>query len=200
MDLVGCKEGWCRAWDDANNTQPNDPTWNLMGMGNNQVFRIKVHLDRYDGGGHGFRFEHPTQPGQLEGGWMTRLSEKPDSAGFGRLLEQGQAPTAEAATVAALPPPSSATTEVKKSKLISMAEVRKHNSEEDVWIAVKGKVYDCTEYLDLHPGSADSILIDAGEDSTDDFVAIHFIEATKMLGKFYLGDLDPATVDDAAQV
>lgn len=32
-DLVGCKEIWCRAWDEANNCQPNDPTWNLMGMG-----------------------------------------------------------------------------------------------------------------------------------------------------------------------
>jgi nitrate reductase (NAD(P)H) len=37
-DLVGCKEVWCRAWDDANSTQNTDPTWNLMGMGNNQVF------------------------------------------------------------------------------------------------------------------------------------------------------------------
>jgi nitrate reductase (NAD(P)H) len=199
IDLVGCKEIWCRAWDDANNTQPNDPTWNLMGMGNNQVFRIKVHLNKSDGGRHGFRFEHPTQPGQLEGGWMTKLSEKPDSAGFGRLLEQGQATAAEVATVAAAPPPSSST-EVKKSKFISMAEVRKHNREDDVWIVVKGKVYDCTEYLDLHPGGADSILINAGEDSTDDFVAIHSTKATKMLDKFYVGDLDPASIDDAAQV
>lgn len=196
-DLVGCKEVWCRAWDDANNTQPTDPTWNLMGMGNNQVFRIKVRLDRIDGGGgHGFRFEHPTQPGQLEGGWMTRLSDKPDSAGFGRLLEQGQTAAAEEAKAAASAPPPSAAKDVGKSKLISMAEVRRHNREEDVWIVVKGKVYDCTEYLDLHPGGADSILINAGEDATDDFVAIHSTKATKMLDKFYVGDLDPASVDD----
>ena len=38
------------------------------------------------------------------------------------------------------------------------------------------------------------------ENSTKDFVAIHFTKATKMLDKFYVGDLDPATVDDAAQV
>jgi hypothetical protein len=85
-------------------------------------------------------------------------SEKPVLL-FGRLLEQEQAPIVEVATVAAAPPPSSAT-EVKKSKLLSMAEVRKHNREEDAWIVVKkGKVYDCTEFLDLHPGGADSILI-----------------------------------------
>ena len=81
-----------------------------------------------------------------------------------------------------------------------MAEVRKHNREEDVWIVVKGKVYDCTEYLDLHPGAAVSILINAGEDSTEDVVAIHSTKATKMLNKFYVGDLDLATGDNAAQV
>lgn len=185
-DLVGCKEIWCRAWDEANNSQPNDPTWNLMGMGNNQVFRVKVHLDKV-GNKHVFRFEHPTQPGQQEGGWMTKLAEKPDSAGFGRLLEQGQGSVPDDDDMAA-----SAST--KGGKLISLAEVRKHNKEEDVWIIVKGKVFDCTEYLDLHPGGADSILINAGEDSTEDFTAIHSGKATKMLQKFYVGDLDPASI------
>ncbi|KAL7552554.1 hypothetical protein ACHAWF_015798 [Thalassiosira exigua] len=190
-DLVGCKEIWCRAWDESNNCQPNDPTWNLMGMGNNQVFRVKVHLDKDAAGKHCFRFEHPTRPGQRDGGWMTKLAEKPDSAGFGRLLEQGQAaPEAPPAKAAA---PASAKA---KSKLLSMAEVRKHNKEEDVWIVVNNKVYDCTEYLDLHPGGADSILINAGEDSTEDFVAIHSTKATKMLDKFYVGDLDPDSVDE----
>lgn len=195
-DLVGCKEIWCRAWDESNNCQPNDPTWNLMGMGNNQVFRVKVHLEQV-GGKHVFKFEHPTQPGQLEGGWMTKLAEKPDSAGFGRLLDQGRATPEEAPPTAAAAAPTTS----EKSKLISMAEVRKHNHEEDVWIVVKNKVYDCTEYLDLHPGGADSILINAGEDATDDFVAIHSSKATKMLEKFYVGDLDPAslTVDAAIE-
>ncbi|KAL9187283.1 hypothetical protein ACHAXT_001386 [Thalassiosira profunda] len=186
-DLVGCKEIWCRAWDEANNCQPNDPTWNLMGMGNNQVFRVKVHLDKI-GAKHVFKFEHPTRPGQQEGGWMTKLAEKPDSAGFGRLLEQGQAAPESA------PAPAAAPKATGSSKLISMAEVRKHNKEEDVWIVVNNKVYDCTEYLDLHPGGADSILINAGEDSTEDFVAIHSTKATKMLDKFYVGDLDPASL------
>jgi len=194
-DLVGCKELWCRAWDESNNCQPTEPTWNLMGMGNNQCFRVKVHLVKDEHGNHVFRFEHPTQPGQHEGGWMTKLSEKPDSAGFGRLLEQGQAATQE--TVSA---PSTATAPAAaksgKTKLISMEDVRKHNKEEDVWIVVNNKVYDCTEYLDLHPGGADSILINAGEDATEDFVAIHSTKATKMLDKFYVGDLDLASLQE----
>mmetsp|Transcript_20005 Transcript_20005/g.48050 ORF Transcript_20005/g.48050 Transcript_20005/m.48050 type:complete len:909 (-) Transcript_20005:36-2762(-) len=187
-DLVGCKEISCRAWDESNNCQPNDPTWNLMGMGNNQVFRAKVHLDKI-GEKHVFRFEHPTRPGQQSGGWMTKMAEKPDSAGFGRLLEQGQAAPEEATQA-----PAAASKSSGKTNLISMAEVRKHNKEEDVWIVVNNKVYDCTEYLDLHPGGADSILINAGEDATEDFVAIHSTKATKMLDKFYVGDIDPASL------
>ena len=155
------------------------------------MFRIKVHLDQI-GNKHVFRFEHPTQPGQQEGGWMTKLAEKPDSAGFGRLLEQGQvtAPEEKAAPAA----------KAAGGKLITMAEIRKHNKEEDVWIVVNNKVYDCTEYLDLHPGGADSILINAGEDATEDFVAIHSTKATKMLEKFYVGDLDESSLAEDAGI
>ena len=30
--LLNATEVWCRAWDEANNTQPISPTWNLMGL------------------------------------------------------------------------------------------------------------------------------------------------------------------------
>ena len=61
-DLSDCKEIWCRAWDESNNTQPMNPTWTLMGMGNNHVFRVKVHAMINDVGHRVLRFEHPTQP------------------------------------------------------------------------------------------------------------------------------------------
>eukprot|EP00588_Corethron_pennatum_P001902 CAMPEP_0194297980 /NCGR_PEP_ID=MMETSP0169-20130528/59908_1 /TAXON_ID=218684 /ORGANISM="Corethron pennatum, Strain L29A3" /LENGTH=942 /DNA_ID=CAMNT_0039047911 /DNA_START=612 /DNA_END=3440 /DNA_ORIENTATION=- len=187
VNLIGCKEIWCRAWDESNNTQPTHPTWNLMGMGNNQCFRVKVHTDVTASGETVFRFEHPTQPGQETGGWMTKISEKPDAAGFGRLLEQGDIQTAGPA-----PPP-----KVEGAKKFTMTEVTKHNEEEDVWIVVGDRVYDCTEYLELHPGGADSILINAGQDSTEDFQAIHSEKATKMLEKFYIGNLDTSSVEAA---
>lgn len=193
-DLVGCKEIWCRAWDESNNTQPTHPTWNLMGMGNNQCFRVKVHMDKAANGEHQFRFEHPTRPGQQTGGWMTKAMGKPISAGFGKLLEV----LGEAAQEAPLP--AKAETSASGAKLITMAEINKHNTEEDVWIVVKDRVYDCTKYLDLHPGGADSILINAGEDSTEDFLAIHSSKATKMLEKFYIGDVDTGSAKAAADV
>jgi nitrate reductase (NAD(P)H) len=79
-------------------------------------------------------------------------------------------------------------------KKYTLAEVEKHNTQEDVWIIINNKVYDCTEYLDLHPGGVDSIMINGGADATEDFVAIHSTKATKMLEKYYIGDLDKASV------
>jgi nitrate reductase (NAD(P)H) len=185
-NLIGCKDIMCRAWDEANNPQPMNPTWNLMGMGNNHAFRVMVHLDKTADGEHVFRFEHPTQPGQQTGGWMTRSSDKPESAGFGKLVEVLQ-------EEAAPPAPAASPSDVKK--LFTMDEVKKHNTEEDCWIIVKDRVYDATEYLELHPGGIESIMINSGGvDATEDFVAIHSTKATKMLEKYYIGDLDKSSV------
>jgi len=54
--LAGCGEFAVRAWDDSQNCQPERPTWNLMGMMNNNWFRVKVHAL-----GDEIWFEHPTQ-------------------------------------------------------------------------------------------------------------------------------------------
>ena len=34
----------------------------------------------------------------------------------------------------------------------TLDEVAEHASEESLWMVVRGKVYDLTEYLDEHPG------------------------------------------------
>ena len=77
----------------------------------------------------------------------------------------------------------------------TLEEVELHNTEHDAWIVIKNRVYDCTEYLELHPGGIDSIMINAGMDATEDFVAIHSTKATKMLEKYYIGDLDTTPRD-----
>ena len=42
---------------------------------------------------------------------------------------------------------------------------------------VNGEVYDGTAYLKDHPGGADSIIMVAGDDATEDFMSIHSIDA-----------------------
>jgi NAD(P)H-flavin reductase len=66
--LKDCSEIRCRAVDSNQNMQPMYLTWNVMGMMNNCHFRIKVHKLE---DGTGVWFEHPTQPGNEPGGWMT---------------------------------------------------------------------------------------------------------------------------------
>lgn len=68
--LLGAKEICCRAWDSHMNTQPNHLTWNVMGMLNNPIFRVKIHRTYARGVVSQLTFEHPTQPGKLPGGWM----------------------------------------------------------------------------------------------------------------------------------
>ncbi|KAL7569944.1 hypothetical protein ACA910_008604 [Epithemia clementina (nom. ined.)] len=186
-DLDGCQEIWCRAFDDANNLQPDKQTWNLMGMGSNHIFRVKVHAEKTASGDPVYRFEHPTQPGQQTGGWMTRPDAKPLSAGFGPLVETRDVVASESR----MPIPSSKLSEERK---ISYEEVQQNRSEESCWIIIKDKVYDCTEYLDLHPGGIASIVINAGDDATEEFFAIHSLSAAKILEKYYIGDLDKSSV------
>jgi len=51
-------------------------------------------------------------------------------------------------------------------------------------------VYDCTPFLRDHPGGAESILINAGTDCTEEFDAIHSRKAKGMLKDYLIGEAD----------
>ncbi|CAO2206986.1 unnamed protein product [Urochloa humidicola] len=172
LDLLGAKEIAVRAWDQSLNTQPEKLVWNLMGMMTNCWFKVKVNVCRPNKGEIGLAFEHPTQPGNESGGWMARQKHKhPDAA------EQRDTVT-------------NTTTVAAKTKRFAMAEVRKHASRDSAWIVVHGHVYDCTAYLNDHPGGADSILLNAGADCTEEFDAIHSDKARTLLYAYRIGELD----------
>ncbi|PXF50055.1 Nitrate reductase [NADH] [Gracilariopsis chorda] len=171
---AGSGEIRCRAWDEANNTQPKDITWNLMGMGNNCHFTVKV-IPKQISGDFALEFLHPTVPGPASGGWMPPPS-KPVANG----VAKGPAP----------PKSGSAPSLSTMVKSYSMREVEKHNSEDSAWIVVDGKVYDATPYLDDHPGGKASILMNAGQDSTEEFMAIHSDAAKTLLENYYIGELN----------
>jgi len=69
---------------------------------------------------------------------------------------------------------------------MTMADVEEHNSEEDCWIAIHGKVYDLTEFAEEHPAGPESIIELAGQDGTEAFEAVH--------SEGILDDFDPVGI------
>lgn len=54
-----------------------------------------------------------------------------------------------------------------------MSEVAKHNTADDCWLALCGKVYDLTEFHRGHPGGSSILLNVAGMDATKQFLQFH---------------------------
>jgi len=199
-----------RAWDQTSNTQPFELTWNVMGMGNNPHFKVNVHPYESADGEPALWFEHPTIAGPGAGGWMVKpvedfpvgtktLSFKEPPAGnenWQNNLTNNAAYSplamkagADKAAAPATGGPIVSTKGADGKRLITMAEVEQHSSDKDVWIVVKDKVYDATPFLDQHPGGSASITMNAGQDTTEDFTAVHSAKAWKDLEAYYIGDL-----------
>ena len=69
-------------------------------------------------------------------------------------------------------------------------EVRQHASPGDLWLVIDNKVYDVSQWMNEHPGGAEILLSEAGEDATNAFAAIgHSLYAEGLLKEYYLGDL-----------
>ncbi|KAL0003650.1 hypothetical protein SO802_011211 [Lithocarpus litseifolius] len=77
------------------------------------------------------------------------------------------------------------------SKLYSMQEASEHNTKDDCWVVIDGKVYDVTTYLDEHPGGDDVVLAATGKDATEEFEdAGHSESAKELMETFCIGELD----------
>jgi nitrate reductase (NAD(P)H) len=161
--LLRCQEISVRAWDEAQNTQPGNFSWNLMGMMNNSWFTIKVDIVETPSGS-GLRFRHPTIAGPEKGGWLDVLQP-------------------EKQTVAKDTKP------LTDLKTYGWREVEKHIVDDDCWIVVRDTIYDCTPFMKAHPGGIDSILLVGGQDCTEDFDAIHSTAAHEMLQQYKIGTL-----------
>lgn len=76
---------------------------------------------------------------------------------------------------------------------ITYEELSKHNCKETgIWVSFRGKVYDITEYIDLHPGGKE-ILLAAGSDVSAfwSIYAFHYKKyITDILNDYYIGDLE----------
>lgn len=84
--------------------------------------------------------------------------------------------------------------EAKKGTIVTAEEFKSHANERSPWFVVNGQVYDGTAFLDKHPGGAESITLVAGEDASEDFMAIHSIDAKKQMREFHVGKLADGVV------
>src|SRR5437764_232739 len=87
----------------------------------------------------------------------------------------------------------------KAPRPVTRAEVARHNSRDDCWIIVSGKVYDITEWAPHHPGGAGIARMYAGKEATAEFGDYHSAEAVAHMAHFCIGDLVEAPSTVAAE-
>ncbi|GAB7356800.1 hypothetical protein MBLNU459_g7685t1 [Dothideomycetes sp. NU459] len=182
-ELKDASDIFVRAMDESMNVQPRDMYWSVLGMMNNPWFRVTIAKEN-----DYLRFEHPTQPALMPGGWMERVKKAGGNLSNGYW---GESLGGEEA----VPPSEQASQEVKMTKdglnkKITIDDLRKHDTEAEPWFVVNGEVYDGTAFLSGHPGGASSIVNAAGLDSTDEFMAIHSETAKGMMTSYHIGTLD----------
>ena len=81
----------------------------------------------------------------------------------------------------------------------ALAEIAKHNTADDAWMVYDGRVYDVTNFVEAHPGGAASILMNLeGEETKEEFDAIHSKKALAMLDAYLVGHVDAVAGPAAA--
>ncbi|OKL64066.1 Nitrate reductase [Talaromyces atroroseus] len=172
-----------RAMDEALNCQPRDMYWSVLGMMNNPWFRVAIIRD-----GDVLKFEHPTQPALMPGGWMERAKKAGGDLTNGRWGEVSNNEDSFSSNEKAVEEIS-----MKKeglNKRIDITELKAHISPQEPWFVINGEVYDGTKFLEGHPGGAQSIISAAGMDVSEEFLAIHSETAKAMMPDYHIGTLD----------
>lgn len=73
---------------------------------------------------------------------------------------------------------------------VSHVELAKHNRRDDAWLAIRGKVYNVTRYMDFHPGGVDELMKGVGIDATKLFDEVHaWVNYEQLLAKCLIGPL-----------
>ncbi|KAJ5350811.1 hypothetical protein N7541_008538 [Penicillium brevicompactum] len=76
------------------------------------------------------------------------------------------------------------------AKALSHSAVATHNSKDDLYLIVHGKVYDCTSFAADHPGGEDFLVELAGQDATEAFEGVsHSDGVSAILEDLYIGDV-----------
>ncbi|VDL19918.1 unnamed protein product [Hymenolepis diminuta] len=82
------------------------------------------------------------------------------------------------------------------NRLITAAELAKHNTKEDMWMAFRSgstaEVYDVTPFLEYHPGGPQILAEHAGTDATEPFRCAHAYISLNMISRLKKGSLVPS--------
>jgi cytochrome b involved in lipid metabolism len=83
----------------------------------------------------------------------------------------------------------------KTGRVVSRAELAKHNTVQDCWMAIEGKVYDFTAYIPQHPTSPKVMLRWCGREATEAYRTKgygkpHSPAADARLPEYLVGELE----------
>ncbi|KAL4750853.1 cytochrome b5-like heme/steroid binding domain-containing protein [Aspergillus terricola var. indicus] len=87
------------------------------------------------------------------------------------------------------------------AKEFTFKEVAEHNSKKDLYMVIHDKVYDCSSFVDEHPGGEEVLLDVGGQDATEAFEDVgHSDEAREILEGLLVGNLKRLPGDPAPKV
>jgi cytochrome b involved in lipid metabolism len=81
------------------------------------------------------------------------------------------------------------------SLVLDFAEVSRHASQNDCWVVIDSGIYDVTQYLPQHPGSASAIIPYCGSDASSAYHSKggrgrdHSVSASKILAQYLIANL-----------
>lgn len=127
--------------------------------------QISLHID-------------PSQPGKVSVEWAQGVGgSSNDEPRQNQQKQQSAGPVMSQNADSDDPGKVSAPNSIKDFKVpeqeYSLEEVAKHNTKEDLWIAVKGVVMNVTDWVEEHPGGPQALFSHMGKDASEEFEMLH---------------------------
>nr|KAF2675569.1 fumarate reductase [Microthyrium microscopicum] len=136
------------------------------GAAASRLGQISLHID-------------PSQPGKISVEWANSGASSGSAPQVSTAAAAGSAPSSESKPNAPKP------FKVPETE-ITLEEVAKHNTKDDMWVAVKGIVMDLTTWVNEHPGGPQALFSHMGRDCSEEFEMLHDDE---VIPKYFPVDL-----------
>ncbi|KAK0868085.1 hypothetical protein LTS02_003841 [Friedmanniomyces endolithicus] len=79
---------------------------------------------------------------------------------------------------------------MSETKELTYGEVSEHTSKKDLYLVVHDKVYNCSSFVDEHPGGEEVMIDVGGQDASEAFEDVgHSDEAREILNGLLIGNL-----------